>query len=659
MKTLHQKLIQIFLFLFINLISSATYIYAASIGTDKEILFISSYDSETHFIHENLTNFAYNYKYLGGQYSAVIETLNCNSLGEADQWMHTLQDVLQKHPSPVLIVLLGAEAWYTYLSLTDDKYKEIPLFCAMSYRYGAKLPRSKDTPNLELVDFYEMMKGFNVQVCLNYEYDIEKNIELIKDLFPKTNNIALISDNTYNGISHLALVQQEMKKYPNLVFTSIDGSSINQTQAIKLLKKLPQNTAILLGVWRIDKENVTYMDNSVHSLAKIISKLPVFSFTSTGIGYWAIGGYIPVYSTVGGLLGEKAYNLLDNNLKKEPYFNCNQNEYKFDANKLKEFKINKDKLPSNSVIINKKVPFYERHRSLIITVIFIIITLIIGLFTTLYYYFRARTLNHNLEISEQKLLKEKELLINSEKKLIIAKEHAEEASKLKTAFVSNMSHEIRTPLNAIVGFSNLLATENLDKKDQKEYLEIISRNSDLLLQLINDILDISRLESGRLQFCFEDCDVVPYCQSILKTVEVTKRTNVQLHFSAPVDELYINTDMMRLQQVIINLLTNALKFTQEGSITLSFDVIKERNVVLFSITDTGCGIPEDKQSTVFDRFEKLNEFMQGTGLGLSICKLTVEKLGGDIWVDSLYKEGARFIFSHPIKRNGKTTDDEE
>ena len=239
-------------------------------------------------------------------------------------------------------------------------------------------------------------------------------------------------------------------------------------------------------------------------------------------------------------------------------------------------------------------------------------------------------------------------LKETEAELIHARDKAEMMDRLKSAFLANMSHEIRTPLNAIVGFSGVLVADDYDAETRREFVEIIQRNSDLLLRLINDILDISRLETGRLKFSLEDTDIVSLGQSVLATTSYGKQNGVEYVFDAPCEQFILRTDVQRLQQILINLLSNANKVTSKGSITLSFEVNEEEDCVYFRVSDTGTGIPEDKQKKVFERFEKLDEYVQGTGLGLAICKLTITMMGGDIWVDKDYKEGARFVVRHPL-----------
>ena len=215
-------------------------------------------------------------------------------------------------------------------------------------------------------------------------------------------------------------------------------------------------------------------------------------------------------------------------------------------------------------------------------------------------------------------------------------------------FFSNMSHEIRTPLTAIVGFSSLLTSETeLDKETRCQCGDVIRFNSELLLKLINDVIDFSSLEENEMDFHFCSHDAVFVCRNVLETVEHVKKSNAHLKFITKLGSLMLVTDVNRLQQVLINLLINATKFTKEGTITLELALTKD-GVALFSVADTGCGIPLEKQKQIFERFEKLDEYIQGSGLGLSICQSIVERIGGKIWIDPLYTEGAKFVFTHPL-----------
>ena len=259
----------------------------------------------------------------------------------------------------------------------------------------------------------------------------------------------------------------------------------------------------------------------------------------------------------------------------------------------------------------------ERNRLLFYSIMGCILILSISIASVLY----IRKINKRLIASRLKLEK--------------ARQIAENSIRTKSIFLSNMSHEIRTPLNALSGFSTILTDANIDISTRQQCNEIIQQNSDLLLKLIDDVVDLSSLEIGKMQFLFANNNAVAICRNVVDTVEKIKQTSASVLFQTSLENLEIYTDEARLQQLLINLLINATKFTTEGSITLA-------------VSDTGCGIAPEKQGAIFNRFEKLNENAQGSGLGLSICQLIVERFGGKIWIDPEYKNGSRFLFTHPI-----------
>ena len=232
------------------------------------------------------------------------------------------------------------------------------------------------------------------------------------------------------------------------------------------------------------------------------------------------------------------------------------------------------------------------------------------------------------------------------------KEKAVQAIQRKNMFLSNMSHEVRTPLNAIVGFSAVLTDEDesFDDESRREFSEIIKVNSFQLLKLINDILDFSDFENDNITFNIRTHDAVKLCNEVVETVMASRKLEVEMRFDTDLSVLMLDTDDARLRQVLINLLVNATKFTEQGSIVLELKMA-DADTALFSVTDTGCGIPPEKQYLIFERFEKLNDFVQGSGLGLSICQLIVKYMNGKLWVDSGYTRGARFCFTHPLKYN--------
>lgn len=232
-----------------------------------------------------------------------------------------------------------------------------------------------------------------------------------------------------------------------------------------------------------------------------------------------------------------------------------------------------------------------------------------------------------------------------------ARQEAENANNMKSLFLQNMSHEIRTPLNAIVGFSYVLSdpTMELDKTEKTEFSQLIQDNSQLLTTLINDILDISKLESGTYEIHLVDSSVKEICKTVLEAVSGRVADGVKLIYKPAEKDLLLNTDPQRVQQLLINFMTNACKYTEKGSITLAYEVQDDDHIV-FSVTDTGVGIAPENAERIFNRFEKLDQFKQGTGIGLNICRAIADLLHGEVKVDMDYKDGARFLFIHPLHR---------
>lgn len=609
------------------------------------ILIVTSYNPETRSISDNLSAFMDEYRQRGGKYTPIIESMNCKNLSEAYLWKSRMASILGKYKGknrPSLVILLGQEAWSAYISQDTEIAKKTPSICGMVSVNGLVLPDDSIDTRVwepESKNIYTDFGDYNIVAGYVYEYDVDKNIELMRRFYPDMRRVAFISDNTYGGLSMQALVKKEMEKYPDLETIWLDGRTETFMEVSERMRRLPQNTCVLLGTWRVDCTESYVIGNTTYMLRDANPTLPVFTIASVGLGHWALGGYTPEYHAVGKNIGAVTYDFLDKGDREGVDLVTIPGNYTFDIKRLHEFKLDSLNLPQGAVLVNKTPSLYEQYKYWVIGVVSAFMFLIVCFLIAIYYIIRINHLKHHLEVSGEELL--------------VAKEKAEESNRLKTAFLANMSHEIRTPLNAIVGFSSVLVSDDSSPAEKAQYCDIIQKNSDLLLHLINDILDISRMESGKIKFVWEECDVVELCQTALSTAEYGRKTSALFLFETPVASLVIKTDAQRLKQVLINLLSNAAKFTPSGSIKLAIAIDKQHQQLELSVSDTGCGIPSDKSDRVFERFEKLNEYSQGTGLGLAISRLIVENLGGKIWVDKDYTEGARFVFTHPLTKKEK------
>lgn len=622
------------------LISFALSLSAQSAPDKQEdiYLIIASYNPDTKRMGNFIDSFEKETIKAGLHGRVLIEDLGCKDFGnESAFWVEDIKNLLHKYRGTKLkaLILLGQEAWASFLD-SDVVLGDVPVFVLFASKNGISLPNYSELNESLLYRETDVAASSKYYAggFLN-TYDVEANINLIMSLYPDTKNIAFVSDNTYGGVSLQAYVKKCMYRHPELDLILIDSRTSNNNEAISKINSLPPNSVILLGTWRVDKDGLYYLSGTINTLVEKRFDLPVFSLTTTGIGTIAIGGYVPKYYSSASEIVKQIRYFTDGQ-KDSVKFIYSGGEYQFNKEMLNRFDIREYRLPEGSVVISENSAQIERYRHYIYLISVVAVVLLFLIITLIVLYAKIRRLKINLERNKEEL--------------IIAKERAEESDRLKSAFLANMSHEIRTPLNAIVGFSNILTSDSLTVEERREYNSIIQKNSELLLSLINDILDISRLETGKAKFIFEEVDLSELCYSVMNTTMHLRKSGIEYRLEMEGEGVVIESDSNKLSQVLINLITNANKFTEQGRITLEYKISQDKKWVIFSVCDTGIGIPPGAAAKIFERFEKFNENKQGTGLGLAICRQIVKRLGGDIWVDESYKDGAKISFKHPVKR---------
>lgn len=609
------------------------------------VVIVSSYNTAVRHVNENLAEFFEEYTRSGLPNPITVEDINAHNLPDCLGWRVRLRRVLRKYYEkgnrPACIVLLGLESSSVFFSFDDPELKRTPVVVGMRGSALVKIPAQE---RLDIVawdpESYDLTKDFNDYNIVGgqlYYYDVKRNLDLIKRFYPKCNTLTFMTDNTLRGVTMHALFKKYVQNDRRFDVNYIDGRKMSIIDADEAISDMPPSQALLIGTWTADNSNSYVVRNSTYTFGQTNPKLPTFTLTNVAMGHWPVAGYTPRYQVLGRELADDVIAFLKTG-KKKP-IKLVDNHYVFDLQRVDMLRLSLDGFNFNYDVVNEPLSVFEEYRDTIIFVTVLIIVLISALCITIHLLRRSRRLSAKL--------------VKQGKELLVAKYNAEEANHAKSRFIANISHEIRTPLNAVLGFSQLFANDQIEltAEERKQYAELIMTNGNMLLKLVDDVLEVSKIEAGKLKFNIGEHDVVALVNTAAKIAETNNKSDdVEIRVATSMSHLTIETDRERLLQVLANLTTNAKKCTEHGSITIALEKLPNDDMISISVSDTGCGIPKEKAEEVFERFRKLDSFRQGTGLGLSICKAFVEELGGKIWVDTTYTEGARFVFTHPIRQ---------
>lgn len=609
------------------------------------VVIVSSYNTAVRHVNENLAEFFEEYTRSGLPNPITVEDINAHNLSDCLGWRVRLRRVLRKYYEkgnrPACIVLLGLESSSVFFSFDDPELKRTPVVVGMRGSALVKIPAQE---RLDIAawdpESYDLTKDFNDYNIVGgqlYYYDVKRNLDLIKRFYPKCNTLTFMTDNTLRGVTMHALFRKYMQNDRRFDVNYIDGRKMSIIDADEAISDMPASQALLIGTWTADNSNSYVVRNSTYTFGQTNPKLPTFTLTNVAMGHWPVAGYTPRYQVLGRELADDVIAFLKTGNKKP--IKLVDNHYVFDLQRVDMLRLSLDDFNFNYDVVNEPLSVFEEYRDTIIFVTVLIIVLISALCITIHLLRRSRRLSAKL--------------VKQGKELLVAKYNAEEANHAKSRFIANISHEIRTPLNAVLGFSQLFANDQIEltAEERKQYADLIMTNGNMLLKLVDDVLEVSKIEAGKLKFNIGEHDVVALLNTAAKIAETNnKSADVEIRFVTNLSHLTIETDRERLLQVLANLTTNAKKCTEHGSITIALEKLPKDDMISISVSDTGCGIPKEKAEEVFERFRKLDSFRQGTGLGLSICRAFVEELGGKIWVDTTYTEGARFVFTHPIRQ---------
>ena len=481
---------------------------------------------------------------------------------------------------------------------------------------------------------------------------MKETIELMIRLFPETGSVYCISDSTSSGLSDLELYRQFSTQIPKTEFKEIILSQHTFSEYKVKLKRIPSNAPVLLLSSYVDKMQFTIDFDNTMNLHNENLQAPLFHLWEHGIGDGILGGKLISHFEQ----GKKAAKIVYNVLSGEPIIdikviNKSPNVFMFDYSQLTKYNVPIDKLPNNSIIINQPVSFWNKYKQAILITVLILLALLILIAILFGNIIKRKKTEEQLKIQNLDILK-----LNRD--LLKAKVKAEENDQLKSAFLANMSHEIRTPMNGILGFTGLLKEPKLSGEQQKKYIQIIEKSGDRMLNIINEIMNISKIESGIVDINLTEVNINNQLQFIYDSLKLdADHKKLHLTFTCPLTkkEAIIKTDNEKLYGILTNLVKNAIKYTDKG--TIEFGCTKKENEIKFFVKDSGIGIPKKRLNAIFERFIQADIVdkmaRQGVGLGLTISKAYVKMLGGKIWVESVEAKGSTFFFTIPSNINSK------
>ena len=565
--------------------------------------------------------------------SVKAESLSVPALCNRKEAAALVEQLRRKYDVPPrLIVFIGDPGWIVCRELFDDVWKDVPVIITNA---RDRLPATLDIllsheelTESNTVPAYEWRKGYNV-TTLGQVYCVKETIGLMRQLMPDLRRLAFILDDRYISEAVRGDVEQAMTgSFPELAFEQLSTRNISTEMLLDTLKSYDKTTGLIYYSWfeTHNQDDNNYLFDHIQEIITRFVHSPLFLLAPEDLSNNTFaGGYYVSVESFGDSLLQLIHRVLEGEFPRDipPALGGKPAAYLcYPA--LQSYDIPVSLYPKEAVYINLPVSFFEQYKKEILMTVVLLLVVV----SAVGYYI------HILKRAHQRM-KEAQL-------------KAEEANQLKSAFLANMSHEIRTPLNAIVGFSNLLSMVE-DKEEMLEYAGIIETNTELLLQLINDILDMSKIESGMYDFHVTQVDANQLMSEVEQVARLRIRTDeVSLSFAERLPQCVFHTDKNRLIQVLTNLVVNAIKFTSQGEIQIGYR-LQDAHTLYFYVSDTGCGMSAEQCEHVFERFVKYNTFIQGTGLGLSICKMIIEKLGGEIGVQSESGKGSVFWFTLPYR----------
>ena len=608
----------------------------------KHILVVSSYNNGYTWSDEIIDHIGSQLMTAHNHFDVSVEHISSEYNPDFTVWIYRyniITSAYKNHP-PDILVLIGDEAWFSHrYSIKREGFEKTQVIVVAAKNLSFSMEQLSAGDSTEFADLQptvELFDDLNATGVLR-ELNIEGLFDVMEDMVKPLKNIYILTDFRIQGYYSKLLAKEILKErgHPNGIF--ISSNDVNTDSLLHMVPTFRDSSAIFLSSWFTTGFGFNYSVNYTYSQISKSSKLPVFGVVGEAIedGVFTGGYFMPQ-----NFWGEQAVKLIEQVDKLGSAKHIEPSIYRdsvFHVNwkNASERSIKRSSIPKKSVIYARPLDFLRKFKEEIIIVGSIFIILLIAAILVFRSYLQVRASRIRIMDSEDNLFK--------------ALRKSQESDRLKSAFLANMSHEIRTPLNSILGFSELLS-ETSDEDERRQYIKIISSSSDLLLRLIDDILDLSKIEAGTYEFVFERVDLCDLIEELRQIFHHKERSDLKLIVECKYHELEIFADRKRLFQVLTNLVNNALKFTKKGYVKVSchLEEFDGERIAVIQVEDTGMGIPPDKVDTIFDRFVKLNDLSEGTGLGLTICNTIIQKHKGTIHVESTYGSGSKFTVRLPV-----------
>ena len=565
-----------------------------------------------------------------------INFLEITSIDTVEQLEEKVRTAMDAYPAkrPDLVILLGGSA-YQLAYQVNERWAgipllllgEIPYYCESQYTlYGKMDPEALRTPVADMRN-----RGINL-TFIHAPAMVEATVDLMVTVQPRMEKLLfIVGENFRSKEQQLRLERYLEARYPYLEYQPVFSTDYSTDELIDLLRAEDYpRTGVLFASWLAHDD---YLETiaSRNSIVRVIEFIaPVFTIYAYDLEKHqnVVGYYTYSHERYQAYVNRRISDILYHGVApvEMPPVNLDLGTPVLNWHALMLYAFDTDLIPKDAVVFGKPVTFWKKYRYNILWVALLLLILLTGF------------VYHVMDKGIKALRK--------------AHEISEKGNRMKTAFVQNISHEIRTPLNAVIGFSQLLCLpDGYNTEEEKaEYLGYVLNNSQLLTVIVNDLLSLSDMENGQFAINKAPVNLNECARLAIKTVEQDLPVGVHLIRKPGIPEdLRVETDAFRVQQVLMNFLSNACKYTEEGSITISSSLTENPGYVTFAVEDTGPGIPPEMAEEVFERFAKLQNSKQGAGLGLSICRIIAANLGGNVWVDTAYTDGARLVLVIPLQ----------